>query len=281
MILYLKKSMDERFTYLVEKYLDNDLSVTEKAVFEKYLEDPACRKYLENAEKIEKVMKEEFGRMQEKAQGSGRGARGMETGEEDDIPEEIKLDVLKYGGKDDPVARGKVRRMHEQMIRRGRIRVFLKYILPAASLLVGVYFLFTDYFKPVPQSLFRARYKSYEFKITGTETIQDKRIMTAMSMYESGDYQGSTGLCRDIIASGTEEDGVRFLYGLNLMALDSIKRAIQEFDAQINSPSLTDADKQLPVYRYKSLCYLKLGKPFKALREIMKPYYRKFRKNIH
>ena len=99
-----------------------------------------------------------------------------------------------------------------------------------------------------------------------------------MSLYKSADYAGSARLCNEIIASGTRKGDIHFLYGLNLMAMDSMQKAIREFDVQINSPSVTVKKQHLPVYRYKALCRLKLGRPDSALLTIMKGYYREFRK---
>ena len=281
--------MDKRFKYLVEKYLDNTLSKTQKAVFEKYLEDPACREYLEDAEKIEKIMEEGFRILNKKA---ARAVRSPEPGvgrqdkksaienpqseiEEDDIPEEIKQDVLKYGAINDPEARAAVNHMHERMIRRNRILFLLKYVIPAVFLIISLIFLWTDYFKPLPQSLYRAWYKPYEYTVISTKRVPDERIRSAMSLYKTADYAGSARLCNEIIASGKHGGDIHFLYGLNLMGRDSMQRAIQEFNAQINSPSvkpsqkfrfsMKDTKQHLPVNWYKSLCYLKLGRPVSAL----------------
>jgi hypothetical protein len=266
--------MDKRFTYLVEKYLDNSLSEKQKAVFEKYLEDPACREYLEDAEKIEKIINTGLKKI-----------LSLKTKEdldfemaEAEIPEEIKQDVLKYGSINDPEARATVRRMHERMIRRNRIRFLLKYVLPAVFLIISLITLWTGYIKPTPQSLYRAWYKPYEFTVVSTSTVPDERIRSAMTMYKSADYAGSARLCNEIIASGSHKGNIHFLYGLNLMALDSMQSAIREFDTQIDRLSVKDTDKHLPVYRYKGLCYLKLGRPDSALLTIMKGYYREFRR---
>ena len=265
--------MDKRFKYLVEKYLDNTLSKTQKAVFEKYLEDPACREYLEDAEKIEKIINNGL----KKILSLKTKNRDFDLAE-DDIPEEIKQDVLKYGAINDPEARAAVNHMHERMIRRNRILFLLKYVIPAVFLIISLIFLWTDYLKPLPQSLYRAWYKPYEYTVISTTRVPDERIKSAMSLYKSGDYAGSASLCNEIIASGKHGGDIHFLYGLNLMARDSMQRAIKEFDAQINSPSVKYTEKHLPVYWYKGLCWLKLGRPDSALLTIMKGYYREFRK---
>lgn len=58
MTLHLKKSMDKRFTYLVEKFPDDDLTKKEKTEFEKYLRDPLCADYLRKAKIAEKIIDE-------------------------------------------------------------------------------------------------------------------------------------------------------------------------------------------------------------------------------
>ena len=115
--------MDKRFKYLVEKFLDNNLSEKQKGVFEKYLEDPACREYLEDAEKIEKIIDKGLMKIL-----SDKYKNEKFDQEEDNIPEEIKQDVLKYGAINDPETRAAVRHMHERMIRRNRILFLLKYV---------------------------------------------------------------------------------------------------------------------------------------------------------
>ena len=52
--------MNERFTYLVEKFLDNNLEGSEITEFKKYLALQENREYLRNAEIVNKVIEEEF-----------------------------------------------------------------------------------------------------------------------------------------------------------------------------------------------------------------------------
>ena len=52
--------MNERFTYLVEKFLDNNLEGSEITEFKKYLALQENREYLRNAEIINRVIEEEF-----------------------------------------------------------------------------------------------------------------------------------------------------------------------------------------------------------------------------
>jgi hypothetical protein len=266
--------MDRRFKYLVAKYLDNELDVAEKKELADFLRDPAYMAYLRKEEKAEKVIRIGLRNMLKKDALPDQFDKEM-----DEIPEEIKEDVRLYGGKADPAVREQVKRMHEQMIRRRKIRLVVKYA-SAAFLVVSLYFLWTDYLVPIPQSVFRAYYKHYAFAEISPATIPDERIRSAMSMYEKGDYAGSAGICRGIIASGTTEGDIHFLYGLNLMALDSMERAIKEFDVQISSYPIKDTTTRPPVYWYKGLCYLQLNKPVAALREIGKPYYRKLKEKM-
>ena len=258
--------MNKRFKYLVEKYLEHSLSAPEKAEFEKFLDDRACAEYLKRAEKSERIIQEGFRLLIEKAD----AAASARAEAEDDTPEDIREVVKRFGGKDDPVARAAVKRMHEQMIKRRRISYLFKYFVPAASLLFGLYFVWANYLQPLPQSLYSAQYKPYEYSVISNTTVSDERIISAMTMYKSADYAGSARLCNEIISSGMQGGDIHFLYGLNLMELDSMQRAIQEFDAQINSPSLNDPEKDPPVYWYKGLCYLKMGRPVSTLLVLMK-----------
>jgi hypothetical protein len=132
--------MDERFTYLVEKYLDNNLDEREKAEFEKFLTDPLCSEYLEKIKKVEMFVEEGFRMRNERAARRAAAAGKKKPGypEPDDISEEVKEDYLKYGGLRNPETVAAVKQMHQNMLKHNRNIRRLIFGSVAAVILIGI-----------------------------------------------------------------------------------------------------------------------------------------------
>jgi tetratricopeptide (TPR) repeat protein len=236
--------MDERFTYLVEKYLDHNLTETEKNEFEKYLAEPLCMDYLEKAIKAEKLMMEGF--------------RLLKT----------EADDFQYGKNISEETREAVRLMHRNMLnRRKRIRLF-SYAGMAAAVLIGLVFFWASHPKPTPQLLFKQYYRPFEY-LTVRGTSEGYIIYAnAVSYYMGGNYEGCSKICREFLATQPPVPDVHFLYALNLMQMDSLQSALEQFNAATDFPLEKNSYFYVSVYWYKSLCYLAMGKADSALVEL-------------
>jgi hypothetical protein len=245
--------MNKRFSYLVVKYLDHELSEAEKAEFEKYLEDPKCAEYLKKAEFAQKIIDEGF--------------RHLKT-ERDKMQKEIEEDVARYGSNISKETHEKVRLMHQNMLNhRKKIRL-LSYGSVAAAVLIALFFLWPLQQKSSADRLVKKYYKPYDFvayrSLPETNPVYNKAIVA----YKSGKYAASTSLCRDLITAGTALPEYHFLYGLNLAELDSLQSAITHFNTVTSFPIPTDGSLFASVHWYESLCYLRAGKADSALVEL-------------
>jgi hypothetical protein len=167
-ILYLIKSMNKRFRYLVEKHLDNNLDEKENSEFAKFLEDPLCIAYLEKGKRIEKFIEEGFRLINKKAAGEAAaaaaavaGKKGIRYPEADDIAEEVKEDILKYEVMKNPETVLAVKQMHQNMLNRSRNIPILIFSSAAAAILIGIAFFFLQPSRTSPQKLSKKYYKRY------------------------------------------------------------------------------------------------------------------------
>jgi len=261
--------MNERFAYLVEKYLEDDLLGEEVAEFEKYLTDPECAKYLKEAEHIEKIMME---RLRElvlevekkeilKTFPEGLPKEIIEDSENEELmPKELFKELLE--------------KEHRLMLRRRRKSRLLAYGSAAAVLISLLIFFIPKANRETstspPVDVFETYYRPFEFIVTRGGSDAKSTYERAESAYIDANYNFSANLCRKLVDSGVSESEVYFLYGLNLMALDSMRLALQQFGALEGFPNLSYG--YLASYGpwYAGLCYFYLGKKDSALLELDK-----------
>ncbi|MCK4921364.1 MAG: hypothetical protein KAS71_09985, partial [Bacteroidales bacterium] len=87
----------------------------------------------------------------------------------------------------------------------------------------------------------------------------------AIVNYMEGNYDKSSKLCRESLASQVPDPKIHFLYGLNLIQMDSLQKAIQQFNITSSFPLEKDSNLYLSVYWHESLCYLAMSRPDSAL----------------
>jgi SOS response regulatory protein OraA/RecX len=85
--------MDERFTYLVQKHLDYKLEGAEIIEFDKYLENPECLNYLEDARVANSFVEREMRKM------FANPEKAKELMADLGFDEKTKEDILRYGKK--------------------------------------------------------------------------------------------------------------------------------------------------------------------------------------
>jgi len=262
--------MNERFAYLVEKYLENDLFGDEVAEFEKYLTDPECAEYLKEAEQIEKLMMEGLRELVSAAE-----KKEILKTFPDGVPKEIIEDSDDEEIVPDERFREVLDEAHSLMIRRRRKIRVLSYVSAAAVAMVCLLFFFIPKAKrmaPAPTlvNVFEAYYRPFEFIVIRSEPDPKNIYERAENAYIGYNFKVSEYLCRTLVDSGLSDHNVFFLYGLSLMALDSMRPAIQQFNTVMAMPYLTDG--YITAYSpwYTSLCYVYLGKKDSALLELDK-----------
>ena len=243
--------MDERFTYLVEKYLENELNAEEQDEFGKYLSDPGCAEYLKRAAEIEELMAAGIRRFAVKDSDKKKQAPEQGDGNEE---------MYGSGGSDDhSETREMLRRVHRQMItRKRRVRIY-SYSGIAAAVLTGLFLFFQLRPGPDPQSLYDTYYKTWQFEVRRSVESNPGLYSRAKSAYMAGDYSGSAEMCRTMLVTRPPEPEIHLLLGLNLMDLDSIQGAIQQFKAAATFPMDKQGIFYAPVHWYQALSYLKAG----------------------
>ena len=261
--------MNKRFTYLVSKYLDKGLTDAEKVEFEKFLDDPLCVDYLKKAEIAEKIIEEGFRKRIADAEKKivphtdvGALQKEIEGGE---FQEEIEADISRYGSDLSAHTHKAVSQMHRNMNDGRKRTVLLRYAGIAAAILFTFILFRALYPKPTPQMLFEEYYKTYDFLIIRSSIHEDEIYSNAIVNYMEGNYDKSSKLCRESLASQVPDPKIHFLYGLNLIQLDSLQKAIQQFNNTSSFPLEKDSNLNLSVYWYESLCYLAMSQPDSAL----------------
>ena len=141
------------------------------------------------------------------------------------------------GGSDDhSETREMLRRVHRQMItRKRRVRIY-SYSGIAAAVLTGLFLFFQLRPGPDPQSLYDTYYKTWQFEVRRSVESNPGLYSRAKSAYMAGDYSGSAEMCRTMLVTRPPEPEIHLLLGLNLMELDSIQGAIQQFKAAATFP---------------------------------------------
>ena len=185
-------SMNERFTYLVSKYLDKGLTDAEKVEFEKFLNDPLCADYLKKAEIAEKIIDEGF--RKRIADAKKKISPHLDNNdfqkeiEEGELHKEIEEDISSYGSDLSAHTHKAVSQMHRNM-NDGRKRTFLlRYAGIAAAILFAFIFFRALYPKPTPQMLFEEYYKTYDFLIIRSSIHEDEIYSNAIVNYLEGNY---------------------------------------------------------------------------------------------
>ena len=272
--------MNKRFTNLVSKHLDSRLNEKENAEFTEFLKDPLCAAYFKKAVKADKVIEEVFRMMREREEKRAAAAAAGEKAaaaagkkikpypEPDDIEEQVKEDIIKYGGLRNPETVAAVKLMHQNMlIRRKNIRMLI-FSSVAAAIVIGIAFIFLQPSMTSPQKLSEKYYERFQFINLPGFLESNRKYDKASLAYIKYDYSLSAQICRDILASGSPEADVHFLYGLNLMTSDSLDTALQQFSAAARLISEKDENLYVPVHWYSALCYLSKGRSKAALKEL-------------
>jgi len=257
--------MNDRFAFLVEKYLDNSLEEKEKAEFEYYLGEPDCALYLKHAEAIEYLLVNELGPfLRELAMGEHPELR------DDPKMEEIFRIIDKHSDIPNPELKGMVKMFHSNMLRRKkRVRFALFASIPvAAVLLIGLFLLLFPFKKETPQELFALYYRPYYFESYRSAESDEALYWRAVDYYQYGRYSSSAALCREITSDGSNIPEYFFLYGMNYMGMDSMERALVKFKKVKEHPEYLERGLLAPSHWYSSLCYLSLGNADSALVEL-------------
>lgn len=241
--------MDDRFRLLVQKYLDKSLTKAENAEFKKYLGNPECRKYLRQAEQIEQALKD-YCR---------------------DLPEIREVEEL-FRDYDKNKVSQKTRDTVEQwrqdsLVREKKVRIARIGIAALAAVVVaGLFFAWLKSQDADPKKIFKQFYMPYEFIVMRSAPEAKEAFNRAAAAYNIAAYAESAGMCREIMAEGNCDPDCHFLYGLNLLELDSAQKAVQQFQTAATSPGISEKFYlNISVHWYASLCYLRLEKPDSAL----------------
>ena len=257
--------MNDRFAYLVAKYLDQSLGERERAEFEYYLGEPLCAAYFKDAEEIEYLLKNELSPYLL----SEIGMKNPQYIDDPEIAEFEKL-VEEFTGRHHPEVIRMVTKMHSNMLRRNkRVRFALFASIPvAAAVLVGLIFLLLSLKKETPQELFAQYYRPYYFESYRSAKSDEALYWSAVEYYQYGKYAACAAMCRKIIAQNPGIPEYAFLYGMNYMVMDSMERALVMFEKVKDHPEYLERGLLVPSHWYSSLCYLSLGNADSALVEL-------------
>lgn len=250
--------MDERFTYLVEKYLDHNLSKEEQKEFDAFLKVPGNKEYLIKAEKAEKIIEEGFKHIITKLEND------LNIPKPDELNDEIEEAIKTYQG----ITSKEAKNIITQLKQKHR-RVNYSILGLAATILIASLILFLPFkSKPTNRDLYFQFYKPYEFLITRSLTDTCPAHKKAIQKYMQSDYIASANDCKKILDDYCEELLPRFLYALNLLALDSIPQAMEQFNTIIKNNSGTSEHLIRASHWYKGLCFLYLDKRKETLIEL-------------
>jgi len=259
--------MDERFTYLVEKFFDNSLEERERVEFENYLLNPVCSDYLEKAKKAERIIEKGYWRLLGKEY-----KKEFPDADPEVFSEEIMEDIFKYRNKVSDETKEKVRAMHREMLRQNKRNRLLIYgsVAAAAIVVIGMFLIFAPGAKKKTGELYALYYKPQVFESFRSSENAIDRYRKAIIAYNLSDYTTGAAICRELISTGSGVPGYRFLYGLCYMGMDSMENALQQFKEVKEHPDYIDKGLLIPVHWYASLCYLSMGKADSALNELDK-----------
>jgi tetratricopeptide (TPR) repeat protein len=257
--------MDDRFKYLVVTFLEHELPEHERPEFEKYLEDPDCAAYLKKAEFANKLIDDGFKKLVAES-----NKKDPFNADGENFPEELIADVELYGNTENPEIRQKLRDVHRNMLkRRKRIRL-LTYGSAAAVILFALMLLWPPQFNTSSQRIYKSYYKQYEYIAFRSMRVPNPLYNKAIIAYKAKNFVASGSICMQILRTSTREPEIHFLYGLNLMARDSMESAIRQFNIldTLNIPK--EESLYVSSHWYKGLCYLSLNKPDSAFIELEK-----------
>lgn len=249
--------MDERFRYLVEKYLDHNLNKEEQKEFDTFLKDPVNKEYLIKAEKAEKIIEEGFKHIITKLENN------LNIPKPDELNDEIEAAIKTYQGNTSKEAKNIITQLKQK-----HRRVNYSILGLAATILIACLILFLPFkSNPTNRELYYQFYNPYEFISTRCVTDGSAYKM-AIQKYMQRDYSASSNECKKILVDSAAEVEVRFLYGLNLMALDSIPRALEQFNTILETNPESSEHLIKLSHWYKGLCFLYLDKREEAIMEL-------------
>ena len=249
--------MDERFTYLTEKYLDRSLNPAEEAEFEKYLSRKECAEYLEKAKKAEAIIEAGYREM----------LKSETYGVTPEEAAEIEEMIRKYSGKASKETRDKVSAAHREMLRKRKRKLIIQFS-SLAAMVAGAALIFTLMLRPGSQSLFNDYYKDYVFLTTRGEPGTPRTYSGAIGLYSGGSYAESKEICESLLEQYPDDAKIRFIYGLTLIALDSIPAALEQFNAVTSLKAEKEQLEPAWAYWYAGLCYLRMEEYDAALKKL-------------
>ena len=253
--------MNKRFKYLVERYLERELTRVQRMEFSLFLKDPECAAYLKNAVRAEKLMME--GQQLFFAEEVEKSSQNLSP----EICQDFDDIISRHSGRHNPKTVLQIKNAHRAMLRRKAGIRAAAYSLPAA-VVVGI--LLVLFAKTAPQApgLFETYYRPNEFIVTRGDNDYDAEYARARDLYIYGQYSASLKICRDLLQQEPVEPETNFLYGLNLIELDSLQGAISRFRITMAQP----LDKSGLLYSsaqwYAGLAYLGQGMPDSAIVEM-------------
>ncbi len=273
------KSIDERFEFLVVKYLDDGLSLDEEAELSVYLLNNECEEYFEKSKAANTIIEEGMRDLMRRKRNKDREEDPVLAGIPEEVLDEIDSLVEEHEAREKRSDRGEegeadgersrqekkmLKILHRKMVFRRRTWQYAV----AAGIIVLVfassYFLGTIH-KPTNHELYLCYYKPSTYIVHRSENKDNPVYANAISAYKQENYASSAVYCREILSSVGHEPEALLLYGLNLMALDSISRALEQFDEIISL--IPSKDGVLYVYAlwYSGLCHLEMDNPATAL----------------
>jgi tetratricopeptide (TPR) repeat protein len=261
--------MNKRFTYLVQKYLENELEDSEIAEFETFLQDSKCAEYLRKTEKAEKIIDEGFKLLFADIEKSENLIP-----EQDEIQQEVEKDFLWYQANGiNPETRRMVSRMQQEMLAKSRKEKLLplkiiSVIAAAAAITIGVAYFLGAIQSPSLHKLYSCYYKPNSIILTRHFEKYETQKIKLYNAYISADYYTCAEYCRKMIATDSSDEDVLFTYGICLMEMDSTQAAIQQFTRAESAVGINDGILFVFAAWYRAMCYLDMGDKESALREL-------------
>jgi tetratricopeptide (TPR) repeat protein len=232
----------ERKKYYVERYLDREMNMTERQVFEKLLKNdcPLNEHFILSKKINESLQLKKFREQLNKIHIELYGAvKSTDTVDSKHSPAHNEFDVKKRGHK---------------IIQIGKW-------VAAASIVIAI--LSTGLFRILSNEAhfennpYKAYYKS-PIANNNAYFFKSSQFNRTQELFFEKDYEGALAILEDLAQSKPAEQEVFLFYGLTLMELERHSEAIEKFEI------LLDGNKDLKVIRsitnwYLGLCYVKTG----------------------
>jgi len=249
-----------RVKYLIEKYIENDITSDELKELLSYLDQPEWEEYFHQSLETEKIIREGFEYLLRKKM--KEEYEKFET----DIPfEEIEDDVLKYGikaGENRPLSE----LIHEQkQIRRYKklnVILSIKCAILVIALICCILFSHVINNQTSGNRLYNEYYKKFNLFVTrAPKPVSKIYYYETVNLYITNQYEEALDRCRLLLQKDPSNMDYRFLYALTLTESGLTDQAKQVYIPLVNE-SLGKNDMIYAVSTWHViLIYLKEEKP--------------------